>query len=60
MNEDVEFVPIKEREVKTYVIRVVVSAFTDDIDAEVEVSESRQSFVLTSPACCLTCQGKLG
>ncbi len=37
MNEDVEFVPIKEREVRTYVIKVVFSAFTDDIDAEVEV-----------------------
>lgn len=42
MNEDVEFVPIKERGVKTYVIKVVVSAFADDIDAGVEVSEIRQ------------------
>ncbi len=44
MNEDVEFVPIKEREVRTYVIKVVFSASTDDIDAEVEVSESQQKF----------------
>lgn len=44
MEEDVEFVPIKEREVRTYVIKVVVSASTDDIDAEVEVSESREKF----------------